>query len=79
MFVARSSREGAAVLDDAHHAFQPLIGLKRDMLRVLVADGAELPDQLGFAERRLAESAGRCGSIARHRDINFTAAWARRL
>ena len=79
MFVARRRGEGGAVLDHADHSFQPLIGLERDMLRVFVADGAELPGQLRFAEGRLAEAAGKCGSIARHTDINFTAAWARRL
>ena len=80
MPVPGGGHKGGPVLQLADDAIEALIRLQRQMLRVFVADTAQLAAQLGLVQRGVAETAGRRGQIARHRELHFTiAASARAL
>jgi hypothetical protein len=56
MSVAKSSPERGTVLQLADDAVEALIALQRDVLRVLIADGAELAIQIGVLNAATTQS-----------------------
>ena len=56
MSVAKSSTERRAVLQLADDAVEALIALQRDVLRVLIADGAELAVEIGVRNAATTQS-----------------------
>src|SRR6059058_22974 len=56
MPVARRGPERCPVLQFADDAVEPLIALQRDVLRVLIADGAELTTQIGVLNAATTQS-----------------------
>jgi hypothetical protein len=56
MSVALRSAKGGAVLQFADDAIQALIALQRDVLRVLIADGAELAIEIGVRNATTTQS-----------------------
>jgi hypothetical protein len=56
MPVALRSAKGGAVLQFADDAVEALIALQRDVLRVLIADGAELAVEIGVLNATATQS-----------------------
>jgi hypothetical protein len=56
MSVAKRGAEGGAVLQFADDAVETLIALQRDVLRVLIADGAELAIEIAVLNARTTQS-----------------------
>jgi hypothetical protein len=56
MSVAKSGAERRAVLQFADDAVEALIALQRDVLRVLIADGAELAVEIGVRNAATTQS-----------------------
>jgi hypothetical protein len=56
MAVAKSSPERGAVLQLADDAIEALIALQRDVLRVFIADGAELAIEIGVRNAATTQS-----------------------
>jgi hypothetical protein len=56
MSVAKRGAEGGAVLQFADDAVEALIALQRDVLRVLIADGAELAIEIGVRNATTTQS-----------------------
>jgi hypothetical protein len=56
MSVAKSRAERGAVLQLADDAIEALIALQRDVLRVLIADGAELAIEVGVLNAATTQS-----------------------
>jgi hypothetical protein len=56
MSVARRGTERGAVLQLADHAVEALVALQRDVLRVLIADGAELAIEIAILNARTTQS-----------------------
>jgi hypothetical protein len=58
MPVAQRGAEGRPVLQFADDAVEALIALQRDVLRVLIADGAELAIEIAVLNARTTQSTG---------------------
>jgi hypothetical protein len=58
MPVAKRGPEGRPVLQFADDAVEALIALQRDVLRVLIADGAELAIEIAVLNARTTQSTG---------------------
>jgi hypothetical protein len=56
MSVALRGAEGGSVLQLADDAVEALIALQRDVLRVLIADGAELAAEIGVLNAATTQS-----------------------
>jgi hypothetical protein len=59
MSVAKRCPEDRSVLQLADDAVEALIALQRDVLRVLIADGAELAVEIGVRNATTTQSTGR--------------------
>ena len=59
MPVAQRGAEDRSVLQLAHDAVEALIALQRDVLRVFIADGAELAVEIGVRNAATTQSTGR--------------------
>jgi hypothetical protein len=59
MPVAQRGAEDRSVLQLADNTVEALIALQRDVLRVLIADGAELAVEIGVRNATTTQSTGR--------------------